>query len=424
MRSSRVLLALALTVGAMGATSVPFGSVSASAAESALTISPSNPAIGAPLNLAVSGLPGGTVDFLVGTSPLGSANVNASGVASIVTSLWSNGTHTINATFRTYKEGVLSTTNFTGTVNVGVTTTSTPPSSTTIPPTTTTTTSVPNTTVSPYLADLPVTTGIGRVGETLTCEFLAGFRELKTVQWFDSLGSPIAGETATTYVVRANDVGGSVNCVVTNFQGSTGSIPLVIYNEAGALPTGSMSVTRQESASARTLSYTCLASVGSSSIVGYRFVKLVEFAKGSFAAIADSGLATVNQQLSCTVFVENRVGRVAFSAPADTTRKTLAQMVITGSGRVGRTLTCVPPAFSPARPALLAVEWTYENTPPSVGGFPVPTFVGPATYVVQRADVGRELRCRARFAGDVLSPFFQGLPTEFWVYSAPVLARR
>jgi hypothetical protein len=279
--------------------------------------------------------------------------------------------------------------------------------------------------VSPYLADLPVTTGASRVGETLACEFLAGFREAKTIQWFDNTGNPIQGETGATYIVRAGDVGGAVSCVVTNGSGlSTGSIPRVIYNEAGALPTGSVSVTRQESASSTVLRYTCQASVGSNSIVGFRFLKAVELSKFAFSTIADPGSASVDQALSCRVFVENRAGRVALGAVADTSRKTLAPIATTGSGRVGRTLTCVPPAYSPARPALLAVEWTYENTAPSVSGLPLPTSVGPATYVVQQADIGRTLRCCARFAGESASPFTQGLPAQFWVYSAPVLARR
>jgi hypothetical protein len=432
MRRRKVLVALALSLGTVGLTGLSSGGITANAAANALSISPANPAIGAPVVLSISNLPAGSVDFSVGGVPMGSAYVTGpTGEASITTALWSNGTFPVLATLNRYWGGVLTTTNFNGTVTVGTATPSTAPPlpTTSIAPTTTTpATTIPPTTVPPtggigrYLADLPVVTGIGRVGETLTCNFVLIPLSFRTVQWVNNAGESIPGESANTYVVKASDIGQAIGCVVNNGSGSLQSVPLVILNEAGALPTASISITRAGSPISPILSFSCLVDAGSDSVVGFRFLKFVEILKGVFTNIADSGTAKAGQPLSCTGFVENRVGRVALSLRADTSRQTVAPIAITGSGRVGRTLTCNPPLFVPGR-QLIVVEWTYDNFAPPILGGPKPTSVGPSTYVVQRADIGRELRCRARFAGESASAFAQLVP-EFWVYSAPVLARR
>jgi hypothetical protein len=433
MRGRRIWVATALLFSGVSLTSVSFGNISASAAANALSVTPSNPAIGAPVVLSVSNLGLGSVDFSVGGVPVGSAYVSGpTGEATITTALWTNGTFPVVATFNRYWGGVLTSTNYPGTVTVGSATPSTAPplpttsiaptttTPTTVPPTTTPTTVPPTGGISRYLADLAVVTGIGRVGETLTCDFVYGPPSIKTLQWFDGNGQPIAGETALTYVVRQADVGKAVSCAVTSFAGTAGSIPLVVYNEAGSLPTGTVTTSRSD-AGPSGLYFTCAVSAGND-VVGYRFLNTVLVSKGVTAVVASGGLAALNTGMSCKVFVENRIGRVALTGSADTTRQQLTAIAVTGSGRVGRTLTCTQPTYSPSR-FLTALEWTTENTPPVLGGFPAPTFVGPATYVVQTGDIGKQLRCRARFVGDS-TPFSQGPILPFWVYSAPVLARR
>jgi hypothetical protein len=434
MRGRRILVATALLFSGVSLTSVPFGNVSASAAANALSVTPSNPAIGAPVVLSVSNLGLGSVDFSVGGVPVGSAYVSGpTGEATITTALWTNGTFPVVATFNRYWGGVLTSTTYPGTVTVGSATPSTAPplpttsiaptttTPTTVPPTTTPTTVPPTGGISRYLADLPVVTGIGRVGETITCDIVYGPPSTKTLQWFDGNGQPIAGETGLTFVVRQVDVGTAVSCSVISITGTVGSIPLIIYNEVGSLPARVVTTSRTD-AGPYGLYFTCAVAAGTGEILGYRFLNLVQFLKNLKVVVASAGLAELNTGMSCKVFVENRIGRVALTANADTSRQQLTAIAVTGSGRVGRTLTCTQPTYSPSR-FLTALEWTTENTPPVLGGFPAPTFVGPATYVVQTGDIGKQLRCRARFVGDS-TPFSQGPILPFWVYSAPVLARR
>jgi hypothetical protein len=419
MRRRKVLVALALSLSTVCLTSLSSRGTTASAAANALSISPANPAIGAPVVLSISNLPAGSVDFSVGGVPMGSAYVTGpTGEASITTALWSNGTFPVLATLNRYWGGVLTTTNFNGTVTVGTTTTSLPPSSTT-----TSTTTPPSTGGAlRYLGNTPVVTGIGRVGETLECSFVPGPPEFKMFEWFDGNGQLIPTATTTQYVVRQGDLGQAINCSLTTpSAGKVLGIPLLINNESGALPIGV--VTTSTTGTVRsTVFSTCTVEAGSNVILGYRFLNSVQLAKGLFTVIVSQGNAQVSSGLRCEVFAENRVGRAVLSAVADTSRKQINPIAITGSGRVGRRLTCAPPSFSPPYPSMTALEWTYDNIPAHFGS-PEPTSVGPATYIVQAADVGKELRCRARFVQETLS--FSGIPPlPVWVYSAPVLARR
>lgn len=61
----------------------------------------------------------------------------------------------------------------------------------------------------------PVVSGTGEVDETLSCTRGTWVRAVRyTYQW-QSDGEDVDGETSTTYVVREDDVGVNVRCVVT-----------------------------------------------------------------------------------------------------------------------------------------------------------------------------------------------------------------
>ena len=95
----------------------------------------------------------------------------------------------------------------------------------------------------------PVVTGIGRVGETITCDYVRQgpvYREI-IFRWWGN-GNLIAGENGTTYKGRQSDVGGAVSCdvILVELDTSIGGFPLIIFNEPGALPNGqAYSVTRK-----------------------------------------------------------------------------------------------------------------------------------------------------------------------------------
>jgi hypothetical protein len=434
-----------------------FADVTTTISNSAGTVSvqPSPVPPGASVTLSVSGLSpaDGVVDFAVAGGSFGSAYVSKVGTASLTSQLYAaNGVLPIVATWRRYVAGTLISQTFSGSVTVGAGATTTVPVTTvpvttvpvttvpvttvpvtTVPVTTVPVTTVPATTVpssNVVLTDnqaisFPVVTGMAKVGATLTCSGWYASPGTSQIQWFDGFGRQIAGETSSTYIVRPADLNNAVGCVGTQGGLSTGSIPLVITNRDGQLPTGSVTV--QRAPSGDNVNYSCSVQT-SATIRGFNFTKTGQLGKGGpvFSYIAPPVVFPyeAGRPLTCSVFLANDFGTVLVATSADTSRLPVTPLMTnrpaSGAITVGATLNCIAPTFSPALP-LISLDWTLDAQPYNLNV--IPTRVGSPLYVTQASDIGKVLRCRARMIVQT-PPFFQGLAAEQWIYSDPVTVNR
>ncbi len=413
--------------------SQPVTTIAAGSGE--LTVQPAALALREFATLTVVGLKpaDGVVDFAANGSPIGSVSVTPAGAASTRVQFWETGTQKIVATWRHYVAGVLTSQTFTGEVIVGASGTTTLPGTTlpgttlpgttlpvtTVPVTTVPVTTVPVTTLPPPSSGRgPIVLGRGRVGETLTCGGILIGLAPPAIQWFDDQGQPIAGATGRTFVVRDQDSKRAVSCVSTSGGLSTGSQPMIITNLDGPLP--SATVAAQRTNGVDLVSYTCEAQTTNSVVLESRFIKFIQQFKGgpSLPVFAEGVLmpSEAGIGMSCNVFLKNDLGAIEIVTFLNTDRVLVASVQASGRARVGRTLTCTPSKYSPSL-LLLGVEWTLDSQPYALGA--VRTTLGSSPYVVTSADLGKQIRCRARFAAQT-PPFSQGAPVEQWDYSAPL----
>jgi hypothetical protein len=246
----------------------------------------------------------------------------------------------------------------------------------TIPPPSTNPPSVTTTTSKSmkYLDERLFITGIGRVGSTLQCEFSS--HELTrgagagvspgSFTWFDASGNRIFGSTDGRYVVRAEDVGNTVTCALKQSTAEYRSTAFFVSNAAGEQPTGKVTISAPSPTSQANL--TCTVET-SATILGYRFDQGRRNGQGLGTTESNDGSSVQDSNdATCFVFLENAAGKSILISelrtlpppPKPPLGKLISPMRIVGSGRVGTTISCIPPNYKPAR-AILSFTLTFAD---------------------------------------------------------------
>jgi hypothetical protein len=244
----------------------------------------------------------------------------------------------------------------------------------------------PANTVLPSISGTPV------AGHTLTCAngSWSGTPQSYAYQWLrDNVA--ISGQTATTYAVQPGDSGHVIKCRVTatNLGGST-----------NATSNGTTILTAPHNTAAPTISGNPVAGhtlicnkgtwTGSAPITyAYRWLRNGVGIVGATSSTYVVKSADIGKQLRCRVTASNGAGStIATSAVTviKTPPKNTVAPKITGTPKVGKTLTCSNGTWTGSAPITYTRQWLRN-------GAPIAGATGSA-YVAKAADKNKFLTCR------------------------------
>jgi trimeric autotransporter adhesin len=248
---------------------------------------------------------------------------------------------------------------------------------------------------------IPAVSGTPAAGHNLSCsngtwgadkvgELLYRAPESFDYQWLKD-NAPISGQTTSTYAVTPGDPGHQIKCRVTasNFGGQTNatSAATAIKTKPAntALPTISGTPV-----SGKTLTCNKGTWTGSAPITySYRWLRNNVAITGATASTYVVKTADVGKQLKCRVTANNAAGSTMATSAAVTVktppRNTVAPKV-TGTPKVGKTLTCAKGTWTGSAPITYKYQWLRNGAP--IAG------VTNATYVAKAADQNKFLSCK------------------------------
>lgn len=181
-----------------------------------------------------------------------------------------------------------------------------------------------NTPLAPAVITPPGISGTATVGAALTC--LPGRYSGRpqdpdpTYEWLRN-GSPIAGETATTYTVREGDVGSTIACreTVTNPSGSVSATSASV--EGGAVPAPPSNLSRPRVSGAADFGRTVACDAGSWAGGGdfaYSWTRAGQPIGGATSAGYEISRDDIGEAVACRVTVTNANGQASASSEAIT----------------------------------------------------------------------------------------------------------
>lgn len=268
----------------------------------------------------------------------------------------------------------------------------------------------------PAPSEQPSLTGNAQVGQTLTCN--PGTWPAQTTITYTWLrdGQVIAGQTSSTYVVVSGDTGIKIACRV-NATGPGGTTQ--ITNESAdvtiAAPSTSDTVTVSGQAQEGT-TLTCNRGTWTGSpTFTYTWLRAGSPISGATSATYTPTASDVGSTLRCRVSATNAGGTVTLTSAATSAviiaaPANSAAPAITGTARIGDTLTCSPGTWS-GSPSL---TYAWLRAGQVIAGATA------ATYTVVDADGGSAITCRVSATNGGGTTSAQSTATAQVVVAAPV----
>jgi hypothetical protein len=214
----------------------------------------------------------------------------------------------------------------------------------------------------------------------------AGF----TYQWLKD-NSPISGATDTTYTVQPSDGNHQIKCRVTasNFAGPTSATSTATTIQAKpantALPTISGTPVAGHNLTCNNGTWTGTAPIEYS----HQWLRNNVAISGATSATYMVKAADVGKQLKCRVTAGNELGSTMATSAATTIKTPPANTVapkITGTPKVGKTLTCTKGTWTGSAPITYKYQWLRNGSP--IAGSTA------ATYVAKAADQSKMISCK------------------------------
>lgn len=259
---------------------------------------------------------------------------------------------------------------------------------------------------APTNSTLPTITGTAQQGRQLTCETgtWTGSPTSFARQWMRN-AAPIAGETASAYVVGALDVGANVTCRVTATNAGGASAP---SSSAAVVPTPAAPQLSVDPAivgiarEGQVISCTTGTWTNAPASYAYRWLRAGSPIGGATSSTYSLVLADVGVGVTCEVTASNAGGSSAPAVSGAIAAAPAAPNVtvlpgISGTAQVSRQLTCGTGSWT-GSPTSFGRTWER-------GGVAIPGETG-LTYTVQALDVAQSITCTvtATNAGGASAP--------------------